>query len=126
MTWSTRVFYRIILGGWKKACSHAHFLGRSTKQTVTHVRENWYGNEWDIPVVDIHQKCPVDCNKLFLMTSLKYAATKFVPLCEGISGKIGELVVDVNYEEDPIAFLVDESAIDLTTEDGREDEREVR
>jgi hypothetical protein len=34
-------------------------------------------------------------------------------------------VVDVNYEEDPVTFLIDALAIDLTTEDGREDEREA-
>jgi hypothetical protein len=45
----------------------------------------------------------VDCDKLFL-TSLKYAATKFVPLCEGILDMIRD---QGTYKEDPVAFLID-------------------
>jgi hypothetical protein len=48
----------------------------------------------------------VDCSKL-LRTSLDFAATKFVPLCDGISGTIGTLVVDGDYVEDAVAFPID-------------------
>ena len=58
----------------------------------------------------------MNCHKLFL-TTLEYAATKFVPLCEGILGTIGNLVVNVTYEEDPVAFPIDALVIDLTKED---------
>ena len=81
---------------WAAGKNHAalhYFLGRTMKQTVSHLREGWYGNSWDVPVGHSERKEAVDCNKLFL-TALKYAATKFIPLCEGISGTIGTLVVD--------------------------------
>jgi hypothetical protein len=48
-----------------------YFLGRIMKRTVSQVREGWYD-----------QKEGVNCNKLF-QTSLDFAATKFIPLCDG-------------------------------------------
>jgi hypothetical protein len=85
------------------------------KETVSHIRGGWYDNEWDLPVSHSCRKYPVNCYKLFL-TSLEYAATKFVPLCEGISGTIGNLVVNGTYEEDPVAFPIYALVIDLTKE----------
>jgi hypothetical protein len=38
----------------------------------------------------------------------------------GILGMIGELVVDATYDEDPVAFPIDASVIDLTKEDRRD------
>jgi hypothetical protein len=57
----------------------------------------------------------VNCYKLFL-TSLEYAVTKFVLLCKGISGTIGNLVVDGTYQEDPVEFPIDTLLIDFTKE----------
>jgi hypothetical protein len=104
---------------WAAGKSHAalyYFPGRTMKETMSHRREGWYGNEWDLPIGHSRRKCPVNCYKLFL-TSFEYAATKFEPLCEGISGTIGNLVVDGTYNEDLIAFPIDTLVIDLTKED---------
>jgi transposase len=104
---------------WAAGKNHSalyYFLGRTMKETVSHLREGWYGNEWDLPIGHSHRKYPVNCCKLFL-TSLEYAATKFVPLCKVISGTIGNLVVDGTYQEDPVAFPIDALVIDLTKED---------
>jgi transposase len=105
---------------WAAGKDHAasyYFLGQTMKETVSHTREGWYGNKWDLPIGRIRRKYPVSCYKLFL-TSLEYAATKkFMPLCEGISGTIGNLVVDGTYKEDPVAFPIDTLVIDLTKED---------
>jgi hypothetical protein len=83
------------------------------KQTVSQVREGWYGNHWDVPVGHSDRKEGVDCSKLFRM-SLDFAATKFVPLCDGISGMIGTLVVDGDYIEDAVAFPIDALVVDLS------------
>jgi transposase len=94
---------------WAAGKNHAalyYFLGRTMKETVSHLREGWYGNEWNLPIGHSRRKYPVNSYKLFLM-SLEYAATKFVPLCEGISGTIGNLIVDGTYQEDPVAFPID-------------------
>jgi hypothetical protein len=40
-----------------------------------------------------------------------------VPLCKGISGTIGNLVVDETYEENLVAFPIDALVIDLTKEE---------
>jgi hypothetical protein len=85
------------------------------KETVSHIRDDWYGNEWDLPIGHSCQKYPVNCYKLFL-TRLEYVAAKFVPLCEGISGTIGNLVVDGTYEEELVAFPIDALVVDLTKE----------
>jgi hypothetical protein len=83
------------------------------KQTVSQVREGWYGNHWDLPVGHSDRKEGVNCNKLS-WTSLDFAATKFIPLCDGISGTIGTLVVDVHYVEDAVAFPIDALVVDLS------------
>jgi hypothetical protein len=67
----------------------------------------------------------VNSNKLS-RTSLDFAATKSIPLCDGISGTIGTLVVDGDYIEDAVALpsidalLVDLSKLDddVIDEDG--------
>jgi hypothetical protein len=73
-----------------------YFFGRTMKQTVSQVRDGWYGNHWDLAVGHSDQKEGVNCNKLF-QTSLNFAATKFIPLCDEISGTIKTLVVDADY-----------------------------
>lgn len=61
--------------------------------------------------------------------SLKYATTKCVPLREGIWGMIGDPTCCwcglLHYEEDPVAFPIDVLVINLTKEDGQEDEQEA-
>ena len=63
-------------------------------------------------MVDLRHKAPVDCNKLFA-ESVKAAATKFLPLCEGISGPIGALIIDPTYQEDEIDIPIDALALEL-------------
>jgi hypothetical protein len=57
---------------------------------------------------------------MYEMRALNFAATKFIPLCEGISGTIGTLVVDGDYEEDPDAFPIDALVVDLFKIDDEE------
>jgi hypothetical protein len=59
------------------------------------------------------QKEGVNSNKLS-RTRLDFAVTKFIPLCDGISGTIGTLVVDGDYIEDAIVFPIDALLVDLS------------
>jgi hypothetical protein len=59
------------------------------------------------------RKDGVNSNKLSQM-SLDFAATKFIPLCDGISGTIGMLVIDGDYVEDAVAFPIDALVVDLS------------
>jgi hypothetical protein len=43
-----------------------------------------------------------------------FTATKFIPLCDGISGTIGTLVVDAHYVEDAVSFPIDALVVDLS------------
>ena len=42
------------------------------------------------------------------------AGTKFIPLCEGISGKIGSLVKTEDFTDEPVDIPIDTLVIDLT------------
>jgi transposase len=109
---------------WAAGKNHAalcYFSGRTMKETVRHLREGWYGNEDTVPVGDLRHKAPVDCNKLFA-ESIKAAATKFIPLCEGISGTIGALHIDPTYQEDEIDIPIDALVLDLARFDDEEDD----
>ena len=43
--------------------------------------------------------------------------TKFVPLCEGITGKIGPLVENEDFTNEPVDITIDTLVIDTTRED---------
>ena len=60
------------------------------RDVVEGLREGWYGN--GDKYEDTHPlfKRPVDCLKLW-NKSLEIATTKFVKLCDGISGVMGDL-----------------------------------
>lgn len=105
---------------WAAGKNHARNFSsnRSTmKETVMNVREGWYGNIHDWEANDAHllsdyrrqRKEPADCHRLF-QHAIKMANTKFVPMCEGITGTIGNLTVDadhlLNREGIPIDMLV--------------------
>ena len=109
---------------WAVAKNHAalqYINGRTMKDLVKHLREGWYGNKWDVPDGDSNLKEPVDCQKLF-NEAVKAAETKFIPLCGGISGKIGSLVVDETYEDEEVDIPIDALVLDLTKEGDGDDE----
>jgi hypothetical protein len=62
---------------------------------------------------DLYRKALVDCGKLF-QECITAAATKFIPLCEGISGTIGDLKIDQTYQEEEIGIPIDALVLDLT------------
>jgi hypothetical protein len=95
------------------------------KETVRHPREGWYSNGDTYPVDDVCRKAPVDCGKLF-QESVKVAATKFVPMCEGISGTIGALTVDPTYIDDEVDIPIDALALDLARLDVEGDDSEAQ
>ena len=86
---------------------------RTMKETVSHLGKEWHGNGGTYPIDHLYCKAPVNCKKLY-QESLKAAATKFVPICEGISGTIGALIIDPTYQEDEIYIPIDALVLDLT------------
>ena len=86
------------------------------KDIVNHLREGWYGNG-DI-YCNSHPctKYPVDCWKLWA-TCLAIAGTKFVPLCDGISGEIRSVIVDETFFDESVTLPIDTLIVDLTSED---------
>ena len=61
---------------------------------------------------DIRHKGEIDCSKLW-SKSLGFATTKFVPICRGVSGTIGELQVDENYVAEPHDLPIDTLVLDF-------------
>ena len=59
-----------------------------------------------------YHKSPVDCRKLWA-TCKKIAWTKFVPLCEGIEGIIGDLKIDDAFEYKSVILPIDTLVVDL-------------
>ena len=86
------------------------------RQVIKHLREGWYGNgnlySEDHPL----NKKPVDCRKLW-KTCLDIAGTKFVSLCDGISGKMGELVETIDFTNEPVSIPIDTLVVDLTRDE---------
>jgi transposase len=103
----------------------SYYSGRTMKETVRQLREGWYGNADTFPVGHALHKAPVSCNKLF-NESVHAAGTKFVPLCDGISGPINALIVDPTYQDDEIDIPIDALVLDLARVDEEDDDNGVQ
>ena len=57
----------------------------------------------------------VNCGKLW-RKCLDFAGTKYVGLCNGISGKMGELIIDDSIVDESVTLPIDTLIIDMTTE----------
>ena len=86
------------------------------RDIVKNLREGWYGDGSVYPVDHPLHKRPVDCRKLW-STCLAIAGTKFVSLCEGISGVIGNLVETDTFTNEPIDIPIDTLVTALTRDD---------
>jgi hypothetical protein len=99
------------------------YSGIKMRQTIKHLREGWYGNlslfqesqgeAVSINNYEIQPKDPVDCNKLF-RKSIKMANEKFIPMCEGITGCIGSLLIDRDHIPNQTGMPIDMLIVDLT------------
>lgn len=112
---------------------------RSMKQTVADLREGWYGNRHMLSEEEAADPMnvikPVDCEAL-VRHSIKMANTRFIPMCPGLSGTIGNLVVtphdfdlpadQANYPIDMVVMNManDGSAVDVADLDLGEDNQE--
>lgn len=101
---------------WGAGKNHAALYyteGQKMKETVRLLREGWYGTGGKYPVGDMRRKNEVNCKALW-MNSLKLATTKFVPICKGIDGTIGNLIIDENYVPEQVSVPIDTLILDLT------------
>ncbi len=76
------------------------------------LREGWYGNSNKYAEDHDLYHAPADCGKMW-QTCLKFANEKFIPLCSGIKGRIGELIVDEDYEKPAVTLPIDTLVVDL-------------
>ena len=83
-----------------------HVQGQKMRKTVSDLREGWYGNGETYPVGHPLRKAPCNCKKLWA-TVRDVACTKFVPLCDGISGSIGSLEIDAAFVNEEVNLPID-------------------
>ena len=86
---------------------------QTMRNVVKYLREGWYGNGDAYAPDHPYHKSPVDCRKLWA-TCKKIAWTKFVPLCDGISGIIGDLKIDDTFKYESVMLPIDTLVVDLT------------
>jgi transposase len=86
-------------------------FGITIKEVIGLLREGWYGksDEENNKLDEEFRKRAVRCNRLFQHT-IKMANDKFVPICSGINGTIGNLWIDPdyvpNYDGLPLDMLI--------------------
>lgn len=68
-------------------------------------------------------KKPVDFSKL-VATAAKFANEKYVPLCSGITGTVGALVVDLVHKKTTAGMPIDWFVFDLTKEEMEDDDND--
>ena len=99
----------------KNNVAKRHNNETTMKDVVKHLREGWYGNFNEFANDDPRRKKPVNCRKLW-SKCLDFAGTKYVGLCEGITGRMGELIIDHSIEDESVTLPIDTMIIDMTTE----------
>jgi len=82
------------------------------KDIVKYLREGWYGNGNQFIDGHPYQKKLVNCQKLW-NTCLKFARTKYIPLCHGISGTVEDLVIDENYIDEEVDVPIDTLVLNM-------------
>ena len=83
------------------------------QNVVKYLCEVWHGNDDMFGITATKNKCSFDCCKLWARC-LTITGTKFVPLCEGISGEIGKLEVDDLFRYESVNLYIDILVVDLT------------
>ena len=80
--------------------------GQKIKDAAMHLREGWYGTRGNHPPSDTRYHVETNCRKL-VKTLMDFGNNKFVPMCDGISGVLGSLVIDPKYEPDLTGIPID-------------------
>ena len=102
------------------SASH-HKEGQTMKETIRRLRQGCYGNGDEFSVGDVEYKKEINYQGLY-QTMLANAGQKFVPLCKGISGKIGELIVDPLYTPEPVRIPIDTLVLDLVKQESNDEQ----
>jgi hypothetical protein len=101
---------------WAAGKNHvaSHFVdGIKMKDTVRHLHNGWYGNANMFQEDDDKFHAVTECKKLVQHAISSVDAT-FIPLSDGISGTIGALTNNLDYERDTTGIPIDTLVVDLT------------
>lgn len=104
---------------WGVGKNHAadnYVEGQKMMETVRLLREGWYGTGDKFPVNHPSFKKEVSCAAL-VKNSIRLATEKFVPLCKGLSGGIGWLIVDPTYKKGNLTLPIDTLVQTMTKEE---------
>ena len=86
------------------------------KDCVKYLKEGWYGNGDKFPDNHAYRKQPVNCQKLW-DKCLHFAGTKYMDMCSGISGMMGQLEIDPNWQDESVSIPIDTLVVNLTEEE---------
>jgi hypothetical protein len=93
-----------------------HFVdGTKMKEMVSRLLDGWYGNPDQFEAGDNESHAATACGKL-VQHAVKCADSTFIPLCDGLSGTIGELTIDGNHERDTTGIPIDTLVVDMTNQ----------
>ena len=98
-----------------------HKYDSTMRDVVKALREGWHGNGSKYPANHPLVKRAVDCRGLW-RTCLEYARTIYIPICEGISGEIGSLVLDETHTDEMCDIPIDTLVLDLTVDQSEVDD----
>ena len=90
-----------------------HHYDMTMHEVVKFLSKGWYGNRNTYPTNHPLFKRLVDCSALW-RTCLNFARTIYVPICDGISGKIGSLDVDESHTDEMCYIPIDTLVLDNT------------
>ena len=98
-----------------------HKYDSTMPDVVRALREGWHGNRSKYAANHPLVTRAVDCRGLW-RTCLEYARTIYIPICEGISGEIGSLVLDEAHTDEMCDIPIDTLMLDLTVDQSEVDD----
>jgi hypothetical protein len=90
-------------------------MEQKQKTRFRHIHDGWYGNADMFQDGDNQFQAVIDCKKL-VQHAISCADTMSIPLSDGISGTIGALTIDPDYECDTTGIPIDTLVVNLTNQ----------
>ena len=112
---------RIFWAAGKNHVALNHRYDMTMRDVVRYLREGWYGNGNAYPPNHPLSKRAVDCLGLW-RTCMKFTATIYVPICDGITGEMGSLEINDVHTYELCDMSIDTFVLDLTLDEVDGDE----
>ena len=100
-------------GNGKNHVANHYDTSTNLRDVVRRLQDGWYGNDHRLEPSDDEYTKGTRCQRLVEM-AIRDTDNEFIPLCPGLSGRIGALTIDGEHVRNRSKIPIDEMIVDLT------------